>query len=211
MKTYTVRKIEQGQLKINGRIDNVNWKKADELTDFSSPWNQKHIEKTVFKALWDREFLYFGFTVYEKDVYTDSKNKGNEAINNSDRVELFFRKDADMKPYFCLEMDSTCRLMDFKALPGKEFDFGWHWPENGFEIQSFTDQEKYQVEGRISIQSLDDLNLRDKDKIQTGIYRANYLENQDGLREPQWICWVDPKTETPNFHIHSSFGTLILE
>lgn len=211
MKTYAVRKIEPEKMKINGRIDHVNWNMADRLVDFYSPWNTKPIEKTEFRALWDGAYLYFGFTVYEKDVFTDVIKHGDEAINHSDRVELFFRTDANMNPYYCLEMDTTCRVMDFKALPGKQFDFDWSWPKDGLELKSFRDEDKYQVEGRISIQSLEELNLIDGNKIQTGVYRANYLKTPDGQRDPQWICWVDPKTEEPNFHIPGSFGTFVLE
>lgn len=211
MKKYKVRRIKPGLLKINGRMDDDSWCLTAALTDFYSPWNPMPVEKTEFRALWDGDYLYFGFTVFEKDVFTDYNKQGNEAINDSDRVELFFRQDIDMNPYYCLEMDTTCRVMDFKALPGKKFDFEWSWPKDGLELKSFRDKEKYQVEGRISIKSLDQLNLRNGNKIQVGIYRANYLETTRGHRDPQWICWVDPKTETPNFHIHSSFGTIILD
>jgi len=210
MKTYRVIRIKPEELVISGNSDSELWSKANLLTDFSSPWDEGSPLRTEFRALWDGSHLFFSFMVFDNVVHLDQSRKGNDSINNSDRVELFFRQNDAMSPYYCLEMDSSCRVMDFKANPNKQFDFNWDWPQNGLKLKSFLAKDRYTVEGSISIASLHSLNLIKDQIIQTGIYRAKYQKGEGSNYEPKWICWVNPDTETPNFHISSSFGELHL-
>jgi hypothetical protein len=46
--------------------------------------------------------------------------------------------------------------------------------------------------------------------IEAGVFRAKYNTKNNIQFEPTWITWVNPKTETPNFHTPSSFGKLFL-
>lgn len=96
--------------------------------------------------------------------------------------------------------------MDFKALPNKNFDFNWNWPEDDINIKSNVEDSFFTVEGSISLQSLETLNILKNGAMETGIYRAKYNKQN----EPTWITWVNPETETPNFHTPTSFGLLQL-
>lgn len=206
MKEYQVALIEKNQLTNAGILNSDLWENANCLTDFSSPWKTESFSKIEFRALWDLEFLYFNFRVFDTDIYIDRKDDSVESIGNSDRVELFFRADNTLNPYYCLEMDTAARIMDFKALPNKNFDFNWNWPQKGLELKPSKDDVSFTVEGKISIQSLNELNLIHNNIIETGVYRAKFSEVENQEYEPTWISWVDPLTETPNFHIASSFG-----
>ena len=77
-------------------------------------------------------------------------------------------------------------------------------------VQSSRTENSFTVEGKISIESLKQFNLIKGSTIETGIFRAKYVEKGDLNFEPTWISWVNPNTETPNFHTPSSFGELIL-
>ena len=125
--------------------------------------------------------FYFSFIVSENSVYRDLKDNSDESIGNSDRVELFFRVDETLTPYYCLEMDPTPRLMVFKALPNKNFDFNWCWPKQEIDIKSKLNQNYYVVEGTISIKSLKDLGLLVNGKLQIGVYRAKYIKQSNGV------------------------------
>lgn len=206
MKEYQVNLIEKNQLTTAGILNPVLWENANCLTDFSSPWKTDSFSRIEFRALWDLEFLYFNFRVFDTNIYIDRKDDSVESIGNSDRVELFFRADNSLNPYYCLEMDTAARIMDFKALPEKNFDFNWNWPESGLELKPSKDDISFTVEGKISVQSLNELNLIHDNIIETGVYRAKFSEIGNQEYEPTWISWVDPLTETPNFHIASSFG-----
>ncbi|WP_242134554.1 sugar-binding protein [Aestuariivivens marinum] len=210
MKTYKVNQITKN-LNITGKGDSSLWDKANVLTDFKSPWDSKAIDRIQFKALWDNECFFFCFRVEDTNVYIDKTDNTKASINNSDRVELFFRQDKNLNPYYCFEIDPLPRVMDFIAHPNKNFNFNWNWPKAEIDVKSSFDDYGFTVEGVISIKSLKAFNLIKDNVIETGIYRAKYYLQKDGSYEPTWITWIDPKTETPNFHIASSFGLLKLE
>ncbi len=211
MKNYNVNYIDNNKLILTGKGEDILWDKAEILTDFVSPWVNEKQKRTEFKALWDKANLYCSFKVEDPEVYIDTADNTQNSINNSDRVELFFRTDGQLNPYYCLEIDPTPRLMDFKAKPNKDFDFNWNWPKNDILIKSDIQKEFFTVEIAISLASLTQFGLLKDGKIETGIYRAKYNEKEDLSFEPTWISWVNPQTETPNFHLPSSFGALNLK
>ena len=210
MNTYKVNRITE-HLNISGKADSALWSKANVLTDFISPWDSKAIEEIQFRALWNENYFFFCFRVEDASVHIDKTDDTKASINNSDRVELFFRQDENLNPYYCLEIDPSPRIMDFMAYPIKQFDFNWNWPKGEIDVKSSFDDSGFTVEGAISIKSLKAFNLIKDNVIETGIYRAKYYLQSDSRYEPTWITWVDPKTEEPNFHIASSFGVLSLE
>lgn len=209
--TYNVNLIEKNQLNISGKGDDVLWNKAAILDNFVSPWNTDKKSEIIFKALWDRENLFFNFTVFDTEIHIEKKDDSVESIGNSDRVELFFRPDDSLNPYYCLEIDTCSRIMDFIAYPNRNFDFNWDWPQNNLKVKSSINADSFIVEGSISIKSLKRFNLINNNIIETGVFRAKYKKTQNKTFEPTWITWVNPNTETPNFHISSSFGRFILQ
>ena len=209
--TYNVNLIEKNQLNISGKGDDVLWNKAAILDNFVSPWNTDKKSEIIFKALWDRENLFFNFTVFDTEIHIEKKDDSVESIGNSDRVELFFRPDDSLNPYYCLEIDTCSRIMDFIAYPNSNFDFNWDWPQNNLKVKSSINADSFIVEGSISIKSLKRFNLINNNIIETGVFRAKYKKTQNKTFEPTWITWVNPNTETPNFHFSSSFGRFILQ
>ena len=209
MKNYTVKFINKDTKNFLSNVD-APLENANSLIDFSSPWNQEPIKKIEFKALHNNKDVFFQFKVFDEDIYIHPSENKNNSINNSDRVELFFRSDENLNPYYCLEIDPTARVMDFKAHPNKKFDFNWNWPDNDMKVVSQRNENYFTVRIAISIQSFKDLSLLKENRIETGIYRAKYnkIENE---YQPTWITWVNPNTDEPNFHIKSSFGILELD
>ena len=211
LKTYKVNKIQETEIVISGDGKNPIWKKANSLTDFSSPWDAEPIKKIEFKAIYNSEKIFFQFKVDDAQTYIHPSEDKNDSINNSDRVELFFKTDNTLNPYYCLEIDTSGRIMDFKAKPNKEFDFHWNWPTDDIEVKTNIAPNYFIVEIAISLQSLKNLNLLKDGFIETGIYRAKYNKQKNNTFKPTWFTWINPNTETPNFHTSSSFGTLLLK
>lgn len=197
---------------INGKGDHQLWNCAKVLTDFSSPWDAKLIEPTVFKALWSKDHLYCLFVVEDSNAHVNNtENDTIKSINSSDRVELFFKANKELNPYYCLEIDPSPRIMDFMARPNRQFNFDWNWPVKDLEVKSGKTNSYYTVEIKLSLNSLLNLGLLRNGSIAAGIYRAKYRLESDGKWQPTWITWVNPNTKKPDFHIASSFGLLILE
>jgi len=210
MKEYQVLLIDKNNKSDNKTIANSVWEKANCLTDFCSPWSDNLFSKIEFRALWDLDNLYFNFRIKKSDVYIDKTDDSFDSIGNSDRVELFFRSNELLSPYYCLEIDTEGRIMDFEAYPDWNFDFNWKWPKKDITVVTSTDGDVLIVEGRISIESLNMLQLIKNDTIETGVYRAKFSKADNDQYVPTWISWVNPNTEKPNFHIASSFGKFIL-
>jgi len=211
MKNYNVNCIERDTLILTGKGDDPLWNKAELLTNFVSPWDNKKPEKIEFRAIWDTKNIFFCFTVYDKLVHIDKKDDSIDSIGNSDRVEIFFRTNKSLNPYYCLEIDPTPRIMDFKANPNQNFNFEWNWPKNDLIVKSQINSNNFTVEIAISIKSLLNLNLIKENKIEAGIFRAKYMELENSIFEPTWISWVNPNTENPDFHRPESFGMLNLK
>lgn len=210
MKIYNVNHIENNKLIISGKGEHPLWGKAEILTDFVSPWDECEVKKIVFKSLWDDENLFFSFTVHDNEIYIHNDEDEITSINNSDRVELFFRSNKELDPYYCLEIDPSPRVMDFKAHPNKNFDFNWNWPKNDIMVMSNITENYFSIEGALSVKTLKKLGLIKSGKLEVGVFRAKYIKKENLKHNPTWISWVDPYTEEPNFHIHSSFGFLNL-
>lgn len=211
IKNYEVKSIAANQLIVSGKGDSDLWETAIILDDFCSPWDSKAVSRIKFKALWDEEQLFFCFTVYDSEIHIVDKDNSIDSINNSDRVELFFRPDSSLNPYYCMEMDTKARVMDFIAYPNKNLNFDWSWPKDDLVVKSSVNEDSFVVEGAIRIASLKKFDLIKNNQIETGIFRAKYSKTDASDYEPTWITWVNPDTETPNFHIASSFGILTLQ
>ena len=196
---------------INGKGNNAVWKEANVLTAFNLYWNDEDPLPTSFQALHDVENLYLLYRAHDPDLPSKLDTlKDIEAVH-SDRVEIFFKGKVDSDPYYSLEMDCYGRLFDSEGMFGEYIDADWNWPKDDLDIRTHIFEDGYILECRISKKSLIDLGLIHNQKINAGVYRADYVFQEDGSRVPKWISWIDPGTPKPNFHIASSFGTLILK
>ena len=64
-KKYSINHIGEERLTLTGKADDALWKKAIELTDFSSPWEDQQVKRTEFRALKNKDRLFFCFKVYD--------------------------------------------------------------------------------------------------------------------------------------------------
>lgn len=210
MKTYNVIYIGEEELLLDGHGNDKLWGKAGIINDFISPWSDEVINSIEFRALWNREKLYFQFKVQDNSVHIDYTGNSFDNIGNSDRVELFFRKDKNLNPYYCLEIDPTPRVMDFRAFANRNFEFDWNFSKEDFDVKSNISENRFIVEGYITIDYLKKLELVSNNRLEVGVFRAKYYKLEPASYEPVWITWCKPESETPDFHIPSSFGTFYL-
>lgn len=210
-KIYQVKKIQGEELVITGKGDSPMWKKATELSGFIYPWEKEKAPFTSFKALHNKEWLYCFFKVKDEkiNVYVNNNHK-SEALY-SDRVEIFFRKDAQMLPYYGLEMDPNGRVYDYEANYPLKINDTWSWPVSHLIIKTNKTKDVYTVETAFSKESLKQLGLLKENKIEAGLFRGECIELNGKVSKLKWISWVRPDSKTPNFHIPSAFGTLILK
>jgi hypothetical protein len=209
--TYVVKKIPNNVMQITGKGENKAWNKANVLTDFSFPWEMEKAPATSFSALWDGEWLYCLYHVQDDSVITLVNKNDKIEVGASDRVEIFMARDSAMTPYYCLEMDATGRVLDYRASYYRKMDYTWQWPHKQFIIKTATSNNGYIVEIAISIQSLKDLGLLQNNHLLAGLFRAEGKSIRNGKADLRWISWIKPNSVNPDFHIYSAFGTLVLE
>lgn len=183
------------------------WTGANLLKDFQYPWEEGIPPKTHFRALHTASTFYFQFEVEDYDLYAEVVENEQMEVAESDRVELFFCRDAQLDPYYCLEMDYLGRLLSNSAKFHRQMDYNWCWPD-GFHFHSEQTTTGYIVEGAISKASLTALGLLKNGEIRVGVFRGQYSNKPD--QPVRWISWVDPKTPQPDFHVPSAFGILKL-
>jgi hypothetical protein len=200
---YTIKKSFFSRKKMN---NDSFWQKSKALTSFILPWDNESSPSTIFRALHDTKNFFFRFDVIDTDILVNKETNDKMAVLKSDRVEIFFRSDKDMKLYYGLEMDPVGRVMDYKAEYYRKFDYSWKW--EGITIRSKYTLNGYRVWGIIPLESLRNLKLLNDNKIQAGLFRGKCINASSEEPVFKWITWVRPDSETPDFHVTSAFGEL---
>lgn len=198
------------ELSLTGKGDDPAWAKAPLLTDFRYPWENKQAPPTRFQALHSGEWLYCFFDVTDPAVHIPTNTGDKMDVVNSSRAEIFFKANDAMNPYYCLELDPSPRVLDYQGFYHRNFDFTWCWPAGHLQIKSHQRLDGYSIEVAISKRSLRELGLLNSDVLQAGLYRADCTPRPGKEPDFKWISWVMPDSETPDFHIPSSFGLLKL-
>ena len=211
-KTYSVKKLSDEEITVTGKGESPQWKSGTELTDFIYPWEKETPPLTAFKALHSKDWLYCFYKVVDESVLVLVKTNEKSEVIYSDRVEIFFRKDEKMQPYYGLELDPNGRVYDYEAEFHRKFNPTWTWPAGQLIVKASRTTDGYIVELAVSKESLKQLGLLKGNKIEAGIFRGECIELIEGADSKiKWISWVKPNSETPNFHIPSAFGLLVLE
>jgi Carbohydrate family 9 binding domain-like len=211
IKSYSVKNIESKEIVINGRGDSPLWKNAIELTDFIYPWENEKPPFTSLKALHNNDWLYFLYKVNDDNINVYVKSNDKSEVVYSDRVEIFFRKDKQLLPYYALELDPHGRVYDYEAEFYRKFNPAWSWPAGQLIVKANKLSDGYTVEIAISKKSLKQLELLKGNTVETGLFRGDCIEITEDNSKIKWISWVRPDSPTPDFHIPSSFGMLKLE
>ncbi len=179
------------------------------LEDFQFPWTDRPCPWTAFSAVWDGETFAFRFEVEDDDLVLDPSSDPDTAVLGSDRVELFFATSPDLStPYYGAEMDPRGGAYDYQAVFHRRFDDSWRFP--GLQFAGELLEGGYRVEGRIPVAVLRELGCLSGDRMTAGVYRAEFSHGPNGVVQ-DWISWIHPGTETPDFHVPGSFGTFVFQ
>jgi hypothetical protein len=206
LKVYNANRIKNsffGRRKMN---HDTFWEKSLAMTSFIYPWNPEAPPATIFRALHDKKYFYFRFDVIDTDILTEKGEKDKMAVLNSDRVEIFFRSDKDMNPYYGLEMDPAGRVLDYTAKFYRKFDYNWTWV--GITVRSAYTLNGYRIWGSIPLESLREMSLLHDNTLQAGLFRGKCIRSSEGEVFFKWISWVQPDSDQPDFHIPSAFGEI---
>jgi len=208
-KTYTLKYIQNPAIDIDGFNREKNWRNAEEDTRFSWPWIDAPSPATRFRAFYSDDFVFFYFDTDDSDLVI-SPDSGEGAVARGDRVELFFSTDPEMKDYYCLEIDPTGRVLDYKASFYRDFDRIWNL--EGLRTAGRITNTGYAVEAAIPLdwfRQTSISNMEPGSSLIAGIYRGEFSYSKTGEINQSWISWQNPQTKKPDFHVPSSLGIFI--
>ncbi|RXQ97464.1 endoxylanase [Ancylomarina salipaludis] len=212
MKIYRVKRLSSNQPITACKLKDSIWEQANLNTDFGFHWEDEIAPQTSFRALYDTDKFYFRFDVEDAKVLTYIVEDDKMEVVNSDRVEIFFRQNEELNPYYCLEMDARGRVLDYVTRYYRDFDYQWSWPGvDNLHVTASENKGGYVVEGAIRLSSLEELGLLKDNKLEAGLYRGYCMKLPDPQADLRWISWVEPDSKKPDFHIPSSFGILRFE
>lgn len=184
----------------------LDWAKAELLSDFSFPWEEREPSPTEFRALWNETALHFRFDCVDEDLVLGDGANDSEKVMGSDRVEIFLSPAPSLRPYYGLEMDPRGAVLEYQARYHREFN--WDWKCEGLTLDTSIEGNRYQVTGSIPLSTLLALGVlkSDSKEFLAGVFRAEFSHLENGKIHQGWMAWVDPETETPDFHVPTSFG-----
>jgi len=207
-KEYLVKKVKGNS---NGDfLKSDIWKEAVVLSDFNYPWEVDLAPPMTFQAYHDGEWLHCLYHVTDKDVRVYVNQNDKAEVIHGDRVEIFFRQDEKLNPYYCLEIDPLARVYDYCASYHRKFDATWSWPSGHLKVQAEQTEIGYSVYCMISLNSLKQLGLLKDSQLQVGVFRGKCVEVNLVNDNMKWISWVKPDSVSPDFHISSAFGVFKL-
>jgi Carbohydrate family 9 binding domain-like len=180
------------------------------LNDFTFPWLDRQPPETRFRAWHDGNLFHFEFLVVDHDIVLNPTGSNDEKVLGSDRVEIFISPTNDLsKPYYGFEMDPRGLIYDYRGVFHRQFDPTW--TSGQIKTSTKITPTGYHLEGSIPLNHLRELGCLSQNRMITGVYRGEFSHRADGSIQQDWISWVNPGTQTPDFHIPETFGLFEFE
>jgi hypothetical protein len=179
------------------------------ITEFTFPWSGKAAPYTGFRAFTDQQRLYFEFTVEDHDIVTTPAWAGESTLDDEDRVEIMIARDAALKDYYGIEIDTQGRVHDYAAHYYRQFDSQWNC--EGLQTTAQRTAAGYVVKGSLPLSTLSVLTgkpVMRGSTIRIGLFRAEFYgkdRRTHGDANDNWLSWVRPDAKTPDFHVPSAF------
>lgn len=207
-KMYSI-KYHKQEINLDGKDTELQWSNSDSFKDFVNSWGTVPDQGTIFKSYNDGVFLYFHFTVRDSQVICYDHENNDTAVEYSDRVELFFAADTMMTRYCGFEFDACGRVQQFYAAGYRKFVKDWTFPtleHDDYFVKAI--KGGYAIEGKLSLESFEELEFINDGKILMGVFRADCYR---GDEEIKWISWKSIDTPKPDFHTLKGFKFAIIE
>jgi hypothetical protein len=214
-KRLIARKVKNGAIKIDGKLDEAAWKDAPSTGLFVRTMDgMKADQTTTAKVLWDDKNLYVAYEMEDKDVWSTLK-KHDEKLWTQEAVEMFIDADGDGKTYVELQANPNGATFDSYLPAYRQNQNEW---DSGMKagvhvdgtVDNRTDIDKgWTVELAIPLET-----ARGKEKEMKNVppkvgteWRVNFFRMDQGAGRPQvGTAWSPPLVG--DFHALDKFGVL---
>ncbi len=106
------------EIKIDGRLDEKDWKAAkwsDDFVDIEGPQMPLPTYRTRVKMLWDSEYLYIGAELEEPHLWATLKQRDTIIFHDND-FEVFIDPDGDSHQYSEIEVNALGTVWDLMLI-----------------------------------------------------------------------------------------------
>jgi hypothetical protein len=194
---------------IDGRGDDLAWAGANEVA-----WDTDYAARgtgivTHARFAWKNDALYVLWELASAGIHADASRPVDQErpkLYEEDCVELFFTPDAK-KPshYYELELGPLGHFFDIDVdKEAHKSDVAW---SSGVNVRATHDSAAHTATIEAVLTSKDVTRaLAPGARLPLGLYR---MEGTSPARS--YLAWSPPRTEKPNFHVPSAFGTLVVD
>ncbi len=211
-KEFIVKDLPGANIKIDGRLDEPAWKKANMTEHFIFPWENSGPPLTRFRAFHDADNFYFSYVAQDDEIVSTPTIDDEKDLIEQDRVEIYMALDKDLKKYYCLELGANGYVLSYSGSYHRHLDFSWDCPE--LKTGAVIHDDGYVVEAAIPIKSLESMGFRVQkpgSKILAAVFRAQFNRLPGDSIAYHWLSWIDPQIDREDFHVPSSFGYFVFE
>lgn len=203
-------------MSVDGLLAESAWRGAQEIVLDVYPWhNPLHgpRQKTVVKALYDENYLYFGIMARDMDILAKATGRDSKDLMADERVEVYLQVDRSSEEYMCFEVNAKGALLDYKARVPRQFNTKWNAQGTFVATQTVGGQKNrsYIVELAIPLIALAGSEGRlpaPGESWGVGFYRIDVNPTTPGGGRNLYAMWKSSGTRRPDFHQLSSMGVL---
>jgi hypothetical protein len=215
-KRIVARKVKNGTIKLDGKLDEAAWKDAPSTGPFVRTMDAASADQeTTAKVLWDDKNLYVAFEIADQDVWT-TLDKHDDKLWTQEAVEMFIDADGDGKTYVELQTNPKGATFDSWLPTYRKNENDW---ESNMKVgvtidgtlDNRTDKDKgWIVEMAIPLEAAKGKNKEMKNVPPTvgTEWRVNFFRMDLPQGHPQnGTGWSPPMVG--DFHALDRFGTLV--
>lgn len=216
---YICRRVPEGSITIDGRLDDASWQSADLISAFTlSDGSGLASRNTSARLCWDSRYLYIAFECDDPDIWGTMLNR-DDPIFDEEVVETFIDSGSTLTDYHEFQMSPLGTLFDAvvrnptgdraQMTVDRTWDCdGWL---TGVGIDGTVNDRSipdrgWTVEWAIPFASLKgapNTPPRDGDAWRINLFRIDLTPT------PEFSCWSPTMRVPPDFHVPRAFGTLL--
>jgi hypothetical protein len=215
-KRLIARKVKNGTIKPDGKLDEAAWKDAPSTGAFVRTMDGASADQeTTAKVLWDDKNLYVAFEMVDQDVWS-TLDKHDDKLWTQEAVEMFIDADGDGKTYVELQANPKGATFD-SYLPSYRKNEN-DWESNmkvGVVVNGTLDKRDDKDKGWVVEMAIPLEAARGKEKEMKNVppvvgteWRVNFFRMDLPQGKPQaGTAWSPPMVG--DFHALDRFGTLV--
>jgi hypothetical protein len=214
-RVLVARKVKNGTIKVDGKLDEAIWKEAPSTGAFVRTMDGgKADQETTARVLWDDKNLYVAFELEDKDVWT-TLNKHDDKLWTQEAVEMFIDADGDGKTYVELQVNPKGATFDSWLPSYRKNENDWDPPfKAAVTVDGTVDNRGDADKGWVVEMAVPLDAPRGKEKEMKGVpptigteWRVNFFRMDLPQGRPQsGTAWSPPMVG--DFHALAQFGVL---